>query len=101
MTERLIDQVYVFPRCLNLTQPLDKKSIKEVTVGNATMDAQPKFCYPDDMLCVGGGCELAVITRCSVAWDKFKKLLLLLISKHITLESRVKLHILCAFCLVI
>ena len=56
------------------------------------MDVEPKFCYLGDMLCAGGGCELAVITRCSAAWSKFKKLLLILTSKHITLESRGKLY---------
>ena len=72
-------------------EPLfDYRSIKEVTVGNATIDVEPKFCYLGDMLCAGGGCELAVIARCSVAWGKFKKLLLIL-----TLESRGKLY---AFC---
>ena len=57
----------VCPRCLNLAPPLDYRPIKEVIVGNATMDVEPKFCYLGDMLCAGGGCELAVITRCSVA----------------------------------
>ena len=56
------------------------------------MDVGPKFCYLGDMLCAGGGCELAVITRCSVAWGKFQKLLSILTSKQITLESRGKLY---------
>ena len=42
------------------------------------------------MLCPGGGCELAVINKFSVAWGKFKKLLPILTSKHITLELRGK-----------
>ena len=57
------------------------------------MDVEPKFCYLGDMLC--GDCELAVITRCSVAWGKFKKLLPILTSKHTALESRGKLYTFC------
>ena len=90
LTGRLKDQAYVCPRCLNLAPPLDNRPIKEVTVGNVTMDVEPKFCYLGDMLC--GGCELAVITRCSVAWGKFEKLLPILTSKHITLKFRGKLY---------
>ena len=36
-----------------------------------------------------------VITRCSVAWGKFKKLLTILTFKHITLELRGKLYTFC------
>ena len=92
LTGRMKDQAYVCPRCLNLAPPLDYRPIKEVIVGNATMDVEPKFCYLGDMLCADGGCELAVITRCSVAWGKFKKLLPILTSKHIPLELRGKLY---------
>ena len=66
LTGRLKDQVYVCPRCLNLAPSLDYRPIKEVVVGNATMDVQPNFCYLGDMLCAGKGCEQAFITRCSV-----------------------------------
>ena len=95
LTGRLKDQAYVCPCCLNLAPPLDYRPIKEVIVGNAAMDVEPKFCYLGDMLCAGGGCELAVITRCSVSWGKFKKLLPILTSKHITLELRGKLYTSC------
>ena len=53
LTGRLKDQAYVCPRCLNLAPPLDYRPIKEVIVGNATMDVEPKFCYLGDMLCAG------------------------------------------------
>ena len=44
LTGRLKDQAYVCPRCLNLAPPLDYRPIKEVIVGNTTMDVEPKFC---------------------------------------------------------
>ena len=59
------------------------------------MDVEPKFRYLSDMLRAGGGCELTVITKFSVAWSKFKKLVLILTFKHITLESRGKLYTSC------
>ena len=40
------------------------------------------FCYLVDMLCASGGCKLAIITRCGIAWVKFKRLLPVLTSKH-------------------
>ena len=95
LTKRLKDQAYVCPRCLNLAPPLDYRLIKKIIVDNATMDVEPKFCYLGDMFCAGGGCELAVINRYSVAWGKFKKLLPILTSKHITLELRDKLYTSC------
>ena len=36
-----------------------------------------------DMLCAGGGCTLAIATRCSTAWGKFRKVLPILTSKHV------------------
>ena len=44
--------------------------------------------YIGDMLCAGGRCSLAIATRCCTAWGKFKKLLPLLTSKHISLSAR-------------
>ena len=38
----------------------------------------------------GGGCSLAIITRCCTAWGMFKKLLPILTSKHISLTVRGK-----------
>ena len=95
LTGRLKDQTYVCLRCLNLPPSLDYKPIKEVIVGNATMNVEPRFYYLGDMLWAGGGCELAVITRCSVAWKKFENLLPILTSKHITLKFFGKLYTSC------
>ena len=37
------------------------------------LTSESSFCYLGDMLCAGGGCELAIITRCCTACSKFKK----------------------------
>ena len=59
------------------------------------MDVVPSFCYLGDMLSAGGGCDLAVTTRCSVAWGKFRKLLPILTSKHVSLKTCGKLFSSC------
>jgi len=66
-------------------------------VDGINMDAVSSFCYLGDTLCGGGGCELAVATRCSVDWGKFKKLLLILSSKHVSLKTRGKLYSSCVY----
>ena len=48
-----------------------------------------------DMLSAGGGYSLAIITRCCTAWGKFKKLLPVLTSKHISLTVRGKVFDAC------
>ena len=42
------------------------------------------------MLSAGGGCELAVITRC--AWGKFRQLLPLLTNRQVPLQTRGKAY---------
>ena len=44
----------------------------EIEIGNEKVEVVPEFCYLGDMLSAGGGCELAAITRCKCAWDKFR-----------------------------
>ena len=56
------------------------------------LDAESTFCYLGDMLCAGGGCKLAIITRCSTAWGKFKRILT---SKHVSLKTRGKVFNAC------
>ena len=36
-------------------------------VDGTQLDVESNFCYLGDMLCAGGGCKLAIVTRCSTA----------------------------------
>ena len=56
-------------RCLRKARPIDGRLVKEVQVDDETVEAVPEFCYLGDMLSVGGGCELAAVTRCK-SWDE-------------------------------
>ena len=46
------------------------------------------FCYLGDMLSAGGGCEMAVTTRVKPAWKKFRELLPVLTSRHLSYKTR-------------
>ena len=61
------------PRCCDQARPIDNRPVTQV-------DVESNFCYLGDMLCAA--CKLAIVTRCSTAWGKFKRLLPILTSKH-------------------
>jgi len=82
--------LYVCPRCCGLSRPIDGRPCSQVDVDGTVLDVEPSFCYLGDMLCAGGGCKLAIITRCRTAWGKFRKLLPILTSRHISLSTRGK-----------
>ena len=52
------------------------------------LDVEADFIYLGNDLDAGGGCELAIATRCCVAWGKFRKLLPVLTTKHLSLKTR-------------
>ena len=81
---------YVCPRCFDQACPIDGRPITHVEVDGTLLDVEASFCYLSDMLCAGGGCALAVDTRCSTAWGKFRKLLPILTSKHVSPLTRGK-----------
>ena len=58
------------------------------------LDMESNFCYLGDMLCAGGGCKFAIVTRCSTAWE-FKRLLPILTSKHVSLRTHGKVFNAC------
>ena len=86
---------YVCPRCRDQARPIDGRPVSQVEVDGSLLDVEASFCYLGDMLCAGGGFELAIITRCCTAWGKFKKLLPILTSKHVSLLTRGKLFEAC------
>ena len=56
--------------------------MKEVKINDGMHKAVQEFCYLGDMLSAGGGCELAVITRCKCSWGKICELLPLPINRN-------------------
>ena len=78
--------------------PIDGRTVTQVYVDGALLDIEAIFCYLGDMksmFSAGAGCSLAIITRCCTAWGKFKKLLPILTSEHISLTVRGKVFDAC------
>ena len=91
----LPDPKFGCARCLGTAQAIDEREVSEVEVGNEKLEVVTEFCYLGDMLSAGGGCELAVITRCKCAWGKFRQLLPLLTNRHLPLLTRGKVYSSC------
>ena len=89
------DPHYKCPRCLGTARPIDGRPLKEVKVGDETLEVVPDFCYLGDSLSSGGGCELAAITRCKSAWKKFRELLPILTNRKLPLETRGRVYSSC------
>ena len=68
--------------------PLDGRPQKEVKVGPDKLEVVASFCYLGDMLSAAGGCELSTTTRVKTAWKKFKDLLPVLSSRHLSFKTR-------------
>ena len=68
--------------------PIDGRTQNEVQVGPDKLEVVASFCYLGDMLSTGGGCEIAVTTRVKTAWKKFRELLPVLTSSHLSYKTR-------------
>ena len=66
----------------------------EADVEGNMLDVEATFCYLSDMLCSGGACDSA-IARCCVAWGKFRKILPVLTTRHLSPRIRDKVDETC------
>ena len=81
--------------CQGTARPLDGRPQKEVQVGPDKLEVVASFCYLGDMLSAAGGCELSTTTRVKTAWKKFKDLLPVLSSRHISFKTHGHVYSLC------
>ena len=79
---------YRCARCMVNARPIDGRPQSEVQVGHDKLEVVASFCYLGDMLSAGGGCEMAVTTRVKTAWKKFRELLPVLTSRHLSYKTR-------------
>ena len=79
---------YRCTRCQGTAGPLDGRPQKEVQVGPDKLEVVASFCYQGDMLSAAGGCDLSTTTRVKTAWKKFKDLLPVLSSCHLSFKTR-------------
>ena len=82
------DPDYRCTRCQGTACLLDGRPQKEVQVGPDKLEVVASFCYLGDMLSAAGGCELSTTTRVKTAWKKFKDLLPVLSSRHLSFKTR-------------
>ena len=90
------DPDYRCTRCKGTACPLDGRPQREVQVGPDKLEVVASFSYLGDMLSAAGGCELSTITRVKTAWKKFKELLPVLSSSHLSFKTWPCVQLLCA-----
>ena len=73
--------------CQGTARPLDGRPQKEVQIGADKLEVVASFCYLGDMLSAAGGCELSTTTRVKTPWKKFKDLLPVLSSRHLSFKT--------------
>ena len=83
---------YRCARCMGNAGPIDGRPQNEVQVGPDKLEVVTvvaSFCYLGDMLSAGGGYEIAITTRVkTTAWKKFRELLPVLTSRHLSYKTR-------------
>ena len=78
------DPEYRCTRCQGTAHLLDGRPQREVQVGPDKLKVVASFCYLGVMLSAAGGCELSTTTHVKTAWKKFKELLPVLSSHHLS-----------------
>ena len=68
-------------------RPIDGRPQREVQVGPDKLEEVASFYYRGDMLSAGVGCEITVTTRVKTAWKKFRELLPVLTSSHLSYKT--------------
>ena len=82
------DPEFTCSRCLGLARPINVQLIKNISIGEDTLDVESSFCYLGDMVSQGGGCLDGITTRIRCAWGKFRELLPLFTSSYIPLKKK-------------
>ena len=82
--------------CQGTACPLDGRPQRQVQVRPDKLEVVASFYYQRDMLSAAGGCELSTTTCVKTAWNKFKKLLPVLSSRHLSFMTWLHVHLLCA-----
>ena len=86
---------YRCARCKGTARPIDCRPQSEVEVGPDKLEVVDSFCYLGDMLSAAGGCVLAITTRVKTAWKKFRELLPVLTSRHLSYKTRGRVYSSC------
>ena len=74
---------------------IDGRPQKKVQVGPDKLEVVASFCYLGDMLSMAGGCEFATTTSVETTWKKFKEMLPVLSSCHLSYKTRGRVYSSC------
>ena len=88
------DPDYRCTRCQGTAHPLDGRPKRE-QVRPDKLEVVASFCYLGDMLSAAGGCELSTTTHVKIAWKKYKELLPVLSSHHLSFKTRGRVYSSC------
>ena len=83
--------------CQGTACPLDGRPQKEVQGGPDKLEVVASFCYLGDMLSAAEGCELSTTTCVKSAWKKFKDLLPVLSSHHLSFKTHGRVYSSCVW----
>ena len=89
------DPDYRCTQCQGTAHPLDGRPQKEVQAGPDKLEVVASFSYLEDMLSAAGDCELSTTTCVKTAWKKFKDLLPVLSSRHLSFKTRGRVYSSC------
>ena len=70
---------------------------REVQVGPDKLELLASFCYLGDMLSAAGGCELSTTICVKATWKKFKELIPVLSSRHLSLKTCGRMYSSCVW----
>ncbi|XP_056017491.1 uncharacterized protein LOC130053874 [Ostrea edulis] len=90
-----VDPHFRCSRYRGMDRLLDGRPKSDVQVGLDKLEVVGSFCYLRDMLSAAGGCDLATTTSVKTAWKKFKELLPVLTSRHLSYKTRGRVYSTC------
>ena len=92
---------YRCARCMENARPIDGRPQNEVQVRPDKLEVVSSFCYLSDMLPPVGGYEIVVTTCVKTAWKKFRELLPVLTSRHLSYKTRGHLYSSCVLSIIL
>ena len=81
--------------CFGKARPINRRTITKVEVNSTMLNVEATFCNPGDMLFSGRGCDSAISDRCCMAQGKFRKLLPILTTRHLSPKMCSKVYMTC------
>ena len=82
--------------CQGTPRPLEGRPQGEVQVRSDKLEVVASFFYLGDMLSVAGSYELSTATRVKTTWKKFKEVLPVLSSRHLSFKTWQHVQLFCA-----